>query len=132
MKSREDILEILKRKASFFKKNGSTLSINLARTKLEREFNRHRSLKSGAIEEVKNCSNRSTSDWRPDVPGIPSMGHEVTGVNHNHRERNADPNSYDGGGNRSPAFVGFDDDGTAKVWMRGSTIKKPRSIRKYR
>ena len=60
------------------------------------------------------------------------MGHEVTGVNHNHRERNADPNSYDGGGNRSPAFVGFDDDGTAKVWMRGSTTKKRRLIRKYR
>ena len=115
MKSREDILEILKRKASFFKKNGSALSINLARTKLQREFNRHRKLKSGAIEEVKHCPIGSTSDWRPDVPGSPSMGHEVTGVNHNHRERNADPNSYDGGGNRSPAFLGYDDDGTAKV-----------------
>ena len=124
LKSREDILEILKRKASFFKKNGSALSINLARTKLQREFNRHRKLKSGAIEEVKHCPIGSTSDWRPDVPGSPSMGHEVTGVNHNYRESSS-----------SPVFHGFTDKeaAAAKSYTRrvSSSIKRRRIIRKY-
>ena len=55
------MLEVLKKKIAFFKQNASSISINLARTKLERSFQRHRKFTGAATQEpeVTACSTPS-------------------------------------------------------------------------
>ena len=69
LKSRSLALEVLKRKAQYFKSNKSSISINLARTRIERDVHRQKlnneAIKGGGSDDNCSSSNVDRSESPP-------------------------------------------------------------------